>query len=231
MHTKLKNQFHKASVLIRSLTITDPGRGIQGTASHGKIPGQRIFSITQILLFTGMLLPYAVQAQETQQKTGHSAVTLGYFGETITHPGLFAGYEHNLRPQKRFQLLLTLTAGGYVHRRNHTGLFSEAGLGQRLTFRSRFFLEQFISIGYLHTFLNGGPVYEVKDNGAVSKSSNTGRSHVMPSVSLGFGWNVAWSERLPLLFFVRPRVFWQYPFNNYALPHLALQAGLTKVIR
>jgi hypothetical protein len=110
-------------------------------------------------------------------------------------------------------------------------MFSEIGIGQRLNFRSGLLLEQSIGIGYLHTLLNGGPVYEVKDNGVVSKSSNSGRSHLMPSVSLGFGWNVARSEKLPLLLFVRPKVFWQYPFNGYALPHLALQAGVTKSIR
>jgi hypothetical protein len=52
----------------------------------------------------------------------------------------------------------------------------------------------------------------------------------MPSVSLGFGSNIARTEKAPLLFFVRPKVFWQYPFNTYALPHIALQAGITKVI-
>jgi hypothetical protein len=231
MHKKLKNQSQKAPALIRFLAITGPDRGIQGNASLGKIPRQRIFRILPILLLTGMLLPYAVQAQEAQQKTGRSAVTVGYFGETITHPGLFAGYERNLMPSNRYQLFLSFTLGGYAHRRNHTGLFSEVQLGQRLNFRSGLLLEQSIGIGYLHTLLNGGPVYEVNADGAVSKSRNPGRSHVMPSVSLGFGWNVARSENLPLLLFVRPRVFWQYPFNNYALPHLALQAGLTKVIR
>jgi hypothetical protein len=231
MHTKFKNHFQKAPALIHTLTITGPGRGIQETANHGKIPKQRIFSIIQILLLTGFLLPCAVQAQETAQETGRSAITMGYFGETITHPGFFAGYEHNLRPQNRYQLFLSFTLGGYAHRRNHTGLFSEVQLGQRLNFRSGLLLEQSIGIGYLHTFLNGGPVYEVNDNGVVSKSRNPGRSHLMPSVSLGFGWNVARSEALPLLLFVRPKVFWQYPFNGYALPHLALQAGVTKVVR
>jgi hypothetical protein len=199
-------------------------------ASQREIPRQ-ICSILQILLLTGMLLPYAVQAQQAGHTTGRSAVTMGYYGETITHPGFFAGYEHNTMPQSRYQLFLTFTLGGYVHKRNHTGLFSEIGIGQRLNFRSGLLLEQSFGIGYLHTLLNGGPVYEVKDNGGVSKSSNPGRSHLMPSVSLGFGWNVARSEELPLLLFVRPKAFWQYPFNGYALPHLALQAGVTKVVR
>jgi len=231
MHTKLKIQSKKALALIRSFTSTGTSSSSKQTAFCGKITKQRVYRIIPILLFGGILLPYSLQAQVTEHKTGRSAVTMGYFGETFTHPGFFAGYEHNLRPQKHYQLLLNLTLGGYVHPRNHTGLFSEVGLGQRFKFRSRFFLEQFIGIGYLHAFLNGGPVYSVTDNGAVSKSSNLGRSHLMPSVSLGFGWNVAHSEKLPLMFFIRPKVFWQYPFNGYALPHVALQAGITKVIR
>jgi hypothetical protein len=127
-------------------------------------------------------------------------------------------------------LVLSLTIGGYVHRRNHTGLFSEVQLGQRFNFRSGLLLEQYIGLGYLHAFLNGGNVYQVSDNGSVGKIANKGRSHLMPSLSLGLGWNVARSQQLPLLLFVRPKAFWQYPFNGYALPHIALQAGVTKVI-
>lgn len=222
-------KFKSAIALIRLLTSIKTS--VKETAIRGYISKQRLYKIIHVFLLTGILSPYALQAQEAQLKTGRSAVTMGYFGETITHPGFFAGYEHNLMPQKSYQLFLTLTLGGYVHKRNHTGLFSEVALGQRFNFRSGFFLDQSVGIGYLHTLLNGGAVYEVKDNGVVSKSSNLGRSHFMPSVSLGFGWNVAHSEKPPLLLFVRPKVFWQYPFNGYVLPHLALQAGITKAVR
>ncbi|HEX8656373.1 MAG TPA: hypothetical protein VF690_02495 [Hymenobacter sp.] len=227
MPTKLKKQAKHGLALIRLLTFTGPSRCAKASATRESFSKHSLYRSTYLILLVCTLFPGPVQAQET----GRSAVTVGYFGETVTHPGLFAGYEHNLRPQKRYQLLLAATVGGYVHRRNHAGLFSEVGLGQRLHFRSGFFLEQFIGIGYLHTFLNGGPIYEVNDKGEVSERNNLGRPHLMPSISLGFGWNVAHSEKLPLLVFVRPRAFWQYPFNSYALPHLALQAGITKVIR
>ena len=199
-----------------------------------KIPNkyrQRFMRALQICSFIIIFYAKSLQAQDTSLTTGRSAVTGGYFGEVITHTGLFAGYEHNLMPRKHYQILPSMTLGGYVHRRNHTALFAELGIAQRLIFRKRFFLEQSFGIGYLHTFLNGGPVYEVKEDGTVSKSSNLGRPHVMPSVSIGFGWNIAASKKLPLLVFLRPKAFWQYPFNGYALPHLAIQAGITKVIR
>ncbi|HEX8349305.1 MAG TPA: hypothetical protein VF598_05045 [Hymenobacter sp.] len=226
MPPKLKKQLQQDLAPIRLLTFTGPRSVKEGTARRS-FSKHSLYISSYLILLVCTIFPGAAQAQET----GRAAVTVGYFGETITHPGLFAGYEHNLRPQKRYQLLLAATLGGYVHRRNHAGLFSEVGLGQRLHFRSGFFLEQSIGIGYLHTFLNGGPIYEVNDKGEVSESKNLGRPHLMPSISLGFGWNVAHSEKLPLLVFIRPRAFWQYPFNRYALPHLALQAGITKVIR
>ncbi|HEY0057098.1 MAG TPA: hypothetical protein VGB63_17240 [Pedobacter sp.] len=192
---------------------------------------QLMYVFTHLVLVQCILSPYSLHAQETSDSRGRSALTIGYFGETISHPGLFAGYEHNLMPQSRYQILMTFNLGGYVHRRNHTGLISEVGLGQRLNFRSGLLLEQHIGIGYLHTLLNGGPVYEVKENGVINESGDRSRSHLMPSLSLGFGWNVARTDKFALLLFVRPKVFWQYPFNSYALPHVALQAVITKVIR
>ncbi|HEX8576589.1 MAG TPA: hypothetical protein VF677_09890 [Flavobacterium sp.] len=231
MYTKFKNQSKKAFPIIYSLSFISICCYVKKAAIYGKIDKERTYTAIQVLLFISISFLYPVQAQEVRQESGHSAITIGYFGETITHPGLFAGYEHNLMPQKRYQLLLALNLGGYIHQNNHTGLFSEVGIGQRFNFRSGFLLEQYVGMGYLHTFLNGGPIYEVNDNGVVSETSNKGRSHVMPSVSLGLGWNLARSKKLPLLVFVRPRVFWQYPFNSYALPHVALQVGITKVIR
>ena len=183
-----------------------------------------------LLITTVFFIPCNLKAQNETMTGKRSAVTLGYFGETITNPGLFFGYEYNLRPQKLYQLHLSANAGGYHHSHNHTGLFSEIQIGQRYTFGSGLFVEQLLGVGYLHTFLSGGKIYEVSEPGAISEARNSGRGHFMPSLSLGFGLNLAQKDKAPLLLFLRPKAFLQYPYNGYALSHAAVLIGITKPI-
>ncbi len=155
-----------------------------------------------------------------------TSLSLGYFGETITHAGLQAGVEYYPYLSERHQLILGLAAGGYIHPRNNTSLFVRAQWGQRIKFKSGLFLEHFLGLGYLHQFLNGGELYEVLPNGAVVEKSNTGEPKFMPSVALGFGYDFKSPALSKYSFFVRPELFWKAPFNGYYLTHFALNTGV-----
>jgi hypothetical protein len=145
----------------------------------------------------------------------------------ITHPGATLGIERYLLQDKRYRIFLGANLGMYTHTRNHTAYFINIQSGQRLTTGSGLFFDQSIGIGYLRSYLNGGDIFEVDAFRGVYESKNSGRGHVMPSVSLGTGWDFSKKNIANLAVFVRPQVFWQYPFNNYSLVHLALQTGLT----
>ena len=198
--------------------------------TNQRIAFRKKSALQVLLMIMAFIIPCALKAQNETMTEKRSAVTFGYFGETITNPGLFFGYEYNLRPQKRYQLHLSANAGGYHHSHNHTGLFSELQIGQRYTFGSGVFVEQLLGVGYLRTFLSGGKIYEVTEQGVVSEASNSGRGHFMPSLSLGFGLNLAQKDKAPLLLFLRPKAYLQYLYNGYALPHIAVLIGVTKSI-
>jgi hypothetical protein len=181
------------------------------------------------IVFTLMnfCLPAVGQTKKEPSPAGKYAFTVAYFGEMITHPGATLGIERYLLQDKRYRIFLGANLGMYTHTRNHTAYFINIQSGQRLTTGSGLFFDQSIGIGYLRSYLNGGDIFEVDAFRGVYESKNSGRGHVMPSVSLGTGWDFSKKNIANLAVFVRPQVFWQYPFNNYSLVHLALQTGLT----
>ena len=151
--------------------------------------------------------------------------TAGYFGETVTHPGIVLGIEYYPYANDKYQMVLATNAGGYMHVRNNTSLFLRIQWGQRTTFKSGVFIDQFIGLGYLHHFVSGGKVFEVLPNGAVVSIPNNGRPMVMPSVAVGTGYNLKRSTGINLTIYLRPELFWKAPFNGYYLTHFALNGG------
>jgi hypothetical protein len=188
---------------------------------------QKTVLLSVALVLAGLCLPAVVQAQTTPDTPARYAFTAGYFGEVVTHPGAVIGVERYLFTNQKFRFILAGNLGGYVHPRNHSAMFVNVQSGQRITFRSGLFLDQFLGLGYLHTFLHDGDLYQADVFGNIQKTPNTGRPHVMPSVSVGTGWDLSKGHTGQLLVYVRPQVFWQFPFNNYALVHFALQTGIT----
>jgi len=151
-------------------------------------------------------------------------VNISYFGETITHPGIEIGYENTFFRSFNY----TVSIGAYVHQRNHTGLFLEAGVNWRHTFPIGYSMEFGLGLGYLHTWEHGGDTYLVDDNGNVSLKPKYGHPHFMPSVKLGLiGWDFRKKTNIPLRLNADIIIFGQYPFNNYIMPHAALKVGGT----
>ena len=151
---------------------------------------------------------------------------VGYFGETVTHTGLNLGIEYYPFQSQKYQMILSTSLGGYTHIRNNTSVFLRQQWGQRITFSSGLFIDQFMSLGYLRHFSHGGENYEVLPNGAVVETKNNGRSMIMPSVSIGTGYDFSKKRNKNIIYFLRPELFWKAPFNGYYLTHFALNTGI-----
>ncbi|WNG29904.1 hypothetical protein F0U62_42265 [Cystobacter fuscus] len=152
-------------------------------------------------------------------------LTVAYFGETLVHPGLTVGTELSLVRGGSGAIILTGNLGGYVHPRNHVGLFASAEVGGRLTASFGLYGELLAGAGYLHTFLQG-PAYVVSPDGAVQPAADTGRPSLLPTASLGLGWDLQRNGVAPLALFTRVTLFGQFPFNHRLLPHAAVQLGV-----
>ncbi len=159
-------------------------------------------------------------------KTDKLNFSVGYFGETLTHPGVSVGIEYYPNPPAKFQSILAANLGGYVHVRNNTSLFIRGQWGQRVTFSNGIFIEEFLGLGYLHHFTHGGLQYEILPNGAVTTVSNWGKPMIMPVVSAGTGIDFSQKTDCKIKIFLRPELFWKAPFNGYYLTHFALNVGV-----
>jgi hypothetical protein len=151
-------------------------------------------------------------------------ISINYFGETFSNPGIEIGYENTFYKGFNF----TASIGTYIHQRNHVGLFLCSGLNWRHTFPIGYSMEFGLALGYLHTWAHGGKIYTVDNNGNISEKPNYGRPHFMPMVKLGLlGWDFRKKANIPLRLNADIVGFGQYPFNTYLLPHIAVKIGGT----
>ena len=178
------------------------------------------YKILLILLFSYLL----THAQTEELPT--RALTVAYFGETLTHPGLTLGVEHYPLQSPKHQLVWSVSTGAYLHRRNNTSWFIRLQVGQRLMLGRSFVLENFLGLGYLRQFTHGGDVYQVLPNGAIVENKRAGRGKIMPSVGLGMGYRGINIHGKTIQIFARPEIFWKAPFNGYYLTHFAINIGI-----
>ena len=174
--------------------------------------------------FVVLLFCYVLANAQTEE-LATKAVSVSYFGETLTHPGLALGVEHYPLQSPKHQLVWSVSVGGYLHPRNNTSFFARLQVGQRLLLGGKFMLENFVGIGYLRQRPQGGAVYRVLPNGAVVENKRSGSGKIMPSVALGIGYNGIKIHGKSIKVFARPEIFWKAPFNGYYLTHFAMNTG------
>lgn len=150
----------------------------------------------------------------------------GFFGETVTHPGFIGDIESERRFSDKIALSLRLDLGFYHHPGNNDVFFADISHGFRRYYLNGLFLEQYVGVGTMAVYYNE-EVWHIDANGNAVQVSGFGNFYLMPSVSSGLGYVLSRHSEHPRLIWLRPKIFWQIPFNNKALPHFALQAGCT----
>jgi len=150
-------------------------------------------------------------------------VSIAYFGDFITHPGLMIGTQNDLRIKSRHQMYYTLNTGIYTHRKNHNAFILSSEIANRLSTKKGLFGELLLGGGFLHTWPQGD-VYIREDDGGVKKSRGWGHPHLIVSSSLGMGWQSP--KENSRAYFLRIVAFGEYPYNGILLPHLGLHTGV-----
>lgn len=150
----------------------------------------------------------------------------GYFGHTITHPGVVLEFELEKMQSEKMSLPMRFNLGYYHHPRYHDGMFFDFNFGTRRYFENGLFIEQSIGIGVIETIMNED-VFEVDDNGNVSKASRFNEPDFMLSITLGLGYNLTKKKESFNALWIRPKVFWQVPYKKSAVFHPVVQFGFT----
>src|SRR5689334_16042050 len=94
-------------------------------------------------------------------------LSLGYFGEMLSHPGGAAALDYAVVRSDTHSLLVGLQGGGYLHPGSHGGGFLRARIGYRAT--ASFGLEGglLVGVGWLQTVL-AGTTYLAQPDGTVA---------------------------------------------------------------
>lgn len=156
----------------------------------------------------------------------------GYFGESVTHPGFVIQAEYVRNHTSKISTPVRADLGAYFHPRNHHALLFDIHAGLREKFGKRFALEQYFGLGLMVSFYPGDGIFQIDDKGSFQRVSPLGNVAFMPSVTVGI-WVAAGKKDDPERWAVhlRPKAFWQLPYNNLALPRFGVQAGFTYRIK
>lgn len=174
-----------------------------------------------VIFFIVFALKFNVYAQTNKN------IGVGYFGHTVTHPGVVLEMEWEKMYSDKISIPLRLDLGFYVHPRNHVGLFVDVNYGLRQYFKSGIFLEESIGVGILQSFLHSDDTYQVDDSGNVSEASTANPPDFMPSITFGIGYNLTKNTDQHNLIWLRPKLAWQVPHKTSSTYHPALQIGYT----
>ena len=183
----------------------------------------------KIVLFTALSVIISISGTAFSQT--HMNLGAGYFGQTVTYPGIVLEFEMEKMHSDKASLPFRVDLGVYVHPRNHYGLFADVNFGFRRYFHSGLFLEEAIGLGVLQSIVHSDGVFQVDENGNVSEGSGAYSPDLMPSLTLGIVYNLTQSKGKQNLIWVRPKLYWQFPHKTTALYNPALQVGFTHTIK
>lgn len=143
------------------------------------------------------------------------------------HPGMQIGTEWNYRARPHNKWVQTAHVSYFFHRYLFQGVALQSEIGHEYRFNWGISLRAMAGVGYLHTF-GTAPIY-VLENGQYVKKLDKGNARVMPSLSLGVGYDL--QKQVP----TSPRVFiayqsWvEYPYSPGFIPlmtHINLHLGV-----
>jgi hypothetical protein len=152
------------------------------------------------------------------------AVSLSYFGETISHPGISVRVDYGLFETGGYRLSLSGTAGWYLHRRNHNAFFLAGGARNSLASSFGLFGDFDLEAGIISAAPDGA-VY-ANEGGTVQAVPVRRDIRFLLMTGIGGGWKIPGFAGLPLAPYLRLGAFGEYPFNGYLYPHLFLETGI-----
>ena len=154
---------------------------------------RQLLAIPCLSLFWGL---GTAEAQELKPRRA----TVGYFGESVTNPGVALGYEAAMYYRRPHELFIGAHLGGYnVAAPPSYGVFLYLEGGYRLTTGVGFFVEARVALGYINTT---GSSTVTGTDGSVQPGPNISTNYLTPVAMGGIGWDFLKRTRVPISLFV-----------------------------
>lgn len=166
----------------------------------------------------------------------YAPLSVSYYGNLVTHPGLKIGMDWNLllvektkEKRKKIKtirkvLLVSPSIAWYRQKQSHTGLLLSADLQWRRYTKRLFFTELGFGLGTFHKF-NAGETWAVKSDGSIKQKKLTSRVYFTPALSFGYGKRLLVANELPLDVYTRLNGNILVGYNAGAVPELSFELG------
>ena len=155
-------------------------------------------------------------------------ISVSYFGEFITHPGIRLGLGKKLSDRKAKEgiqksWIADINLTYYKHKRNHEALMVGASIGRERIGRKGLLSQLNLGLAYMSSFLDG-EVYSW--NGEEIIEGNRHSAHASFGINGGLGWDFGKNSSFPLAFLINPHLYFQAPYTSWLLPRIALEVKL-----
>jgi hypothetical protein len=172
--------------------------------------------------------------------TQSSPIKISYFGDNLgVKPGFSIGLQHTFRSienekyKKSGKVKLycreyfySINFAAYQHKGYNSALYLFPEIGTRKIRKCGFYTELSVGTGLFRTTL-GGPTYTVNNSGNIEKVNSAGSFYWAFHVSPGIGWDFSKrNPHLPLQFFIKPNLLFQYPYNSLFMKHFIVETGI-----
>lgn len=141
-------------------------------------------------------------------------------------PGISAEFEMEKFYTDNFSLPQRANVGFFMTD-DYNALTIDVHQGFRQYFKSGIFAEQWLGLGGIASFYKIESIWYYDDFGNVIVPRDGANWGIMPSVTLGCGYNLTHKKEKKNLIWVRPKVFWNLGFRSFNLPYASVQVGYT----
>lgn len=183
--------------------------------SHGHL-------IKLLLLLLWITLSNRAQAQRPINiSVFNEATTIPFttFMNSPIHPGVQVGTELDWKESKHFRLYPTVNVGYMFHNKLFQGLYANVELGVDYKTSFGLNLKSKVGLGYLRTYTTQQE-YQLK-NGQYESDRDKGNSRIMPSLTLGMGYDVRKNDPYSPEIYVLYQSWIEYPYSPGFIPVMA----------
>ena len=155
--------------------------------------------------------------------------SMGYFGDKISNSGIQIGVENYLATTNNYKIIGSFHFATFGVKQIFTAISFNPRIGLRYTADFGLTLESHIGLGYLQRFYKYDE-FDVNSTGQIISKGKASQVSAMPNFALGVGYDFRKKTNLPILFFVRASVNYNYPNKFYLFEaSYALETGLIYV--
>jgi hypothetical protein len=155
------------------------------------------------------------------------SLSIAYWGEMISHPGLKAEANYSLKSwekeKQKKNIVLSPSLGVFYHKRYQTGVLPAVGLSYQSVRGAKKTFSGGLDLGYLRTFVPN--TYQITEEGLM-EGIVAGHNYLATNVYVSLGRNIIQDGMKPSTIYVKPQFMLALPNFPNAVGYFMLEIGL-----